>query len=89
MSFEETKAYLSKQNGNASVLDHLSETILQLIIEKPEDPLSILESTSVAVKKNHFALQVDVNQSGVEVNTKSFIIIIFIIFLFNFILFCK
>lgn len=54
MDFEKAKAFLQTKEGSSSVYDHLTEVILKLITEKPDDRVALLEHISSAVKKASF-----------------------------------
>jgi radial spoke head protein 4A len=53
-TFEQAKAYLQKKYGNSSVYDHLTELLLKLVVEKPEDSVAMFEHLSSVVKQSSF-----------------------------------
>lgn len=54
MNIEEAKAYLQKASGGSSLYDHLSEVLLKILVEKPEDSCAAFEHISEAVKQARF-----------------------------------
>lgn len=51
MNIEEAKAYLQKSSGGTNLYDHLSEVLLKILIEKPENSCESFENISEAVKQ--------------------------------------
>lgn len=58
-SFEDAKQYLMKSSGDKSVYDHLSEVLLKLLIERPDNAAAILENVSAVVKRDAMATSVE------------------------------
>uniref|UniRef100_A0A7S1CKG8 Uncharacterized protein n=1 Tax=Bicosoecida sp. CB-2014 TaxID=1486930 RepID=A0A7S1CKG8_9STRA len=52
---ERAKAFLQKKSGPVSVYDHLTELILKLITDKPDDAVGVFEHLSGLVKQNTFS----------------------------------
>lgn len=52
---ERAKAFLQKKNGPVSVYDHLTELILKIITDKPDDAVGVFEHLSALVKQNTFS----------------------------------
>lgn len=54
--FERAKAYLKQSNlSGQSLYDHLTDVLMKVVKEKPEDALSAFESLSLSVKQAHLA----------------------------------
>jgi radial spoke head protein 4A len=50
MDFAKAKALLQRKEGSSSVYDHLTEVVLKLLTEQPDNALAALEQLSAAVK---------------------------------------
>jgi radial spoke head protein 4A len=56
-SFEEAKQYLQKESAGTNLYDHLSEVILKLVQEKPQDARELFETVSAAAKDTAFSVK--------------------------------
>jgi radial spoke head protein 4A len=54
MDFEQAKAFLQKDGGGINLYDHLSEVILKVIKEKPDNAADVFEHLSNMVKHQKF-----------------------------------
>jgi radial spoke head protein 4A len=54
-SFEEAKQYLQKECKDGNLYDHLSEVLMKVLAEKPEDALGLFENLSTIVKQQTIA----------------------------------
>lgn len=54
MNLEEAKAYLQKESDGVSLYDHLSDVLLKILVEKPENTCEAFEHISEAVKQSRF-----------------------------------
>jgi len=52
MDFAKAKAFLQRKEGSSSVYDHLTEIVLKLVSEQPDNALAALEQLSTAVKSS-------------------------------------
>ncbi len=52
--FSDAKAYLQQDGSGANLYNHISEVILKLITEKPENPLEMFEHLSSVVQRSSF-----------------------------------
>ncbi len=57
MDFAKAKAFLQRKEGASSVYDHLTEVVLKLVSEQPDNALAALEQLSAAVKSSSFPAQ--------------------------------
>eukprot|EP01029_Cantina_marsupialis_P028752 TRINITY_DN777967_c0_g1_i1.p1 TRINITY_DN777967_c0_g1~~TRINITY_DN777967_c0_g1_i1.p1 ORF type:complete len:423 (+),score=160.52 TRINITY_DN777967_c0_g1_i1:156-1424(+) len=66
VSFEEAKAYMQKCSGeNPSLYEVLSNIVLKIMMEKPEDPLKVFERLVIA-EKNKSKLQKEGEESNIK-----------------------
>lgn len=54
MDFAKAKAFLQRKEGSASLYDHLTEVVLKLVSEQPDNALAVFEQISAAVKSTTF-----------------------------------
>jgi len=59
-TFDEAKQFLSKESAGTSLYDHLSEVLVTLVQEKPQDPSAIIETLSAAVKDASYSEKVEI-----------------------------
>lgn len=69
MDFAKAKAYLQRAEGGASVYDHLTEVVLKLVSEQPDNALQALEQLSAAVKSASFPAQGTGTRVGGQAST--------------------
>ena len=55
MSFEEAKQYLMRESKGTSLYDHLSEVLMKVLVEKPDDAVALFENLSTIVKQQAVA----------------------------------
>jgi hypothetical protein len=53
-SYEEAKQFLLRDNNGSNLYDHLSETLLKILVEKPDDAVDMFEHISSLVKQGSF-----------------------------------
>lgn len=51
LGLEEAKAYLQKSTGDSNLYDHLSELLLKILVEKPDNALDAFEHLSLSMKE--------------------------------------
>lgn len=62
-TLEEAKAFLKKDCGDGNNLyDHLSEVLLRVLVERPENVHDVFEYISTAVKQQHYQAPVPADQ---------------------------
>ena len=75
LGLEEAKAYLQKSTGDSNLYDHLSELLLKILVEKPDNALEAFEDLSAKMKVGRYAPSNDTNDSDpvskMELSVKS------------------
>ncbi|OQR93006.1 flagellar radial spoke protein [Achlya hypogyna] len=54
LTLEEAKAYLRLENAGVNLYDHLSEVLLKLLVERPNDAVNAFEHLSCTVRQERF-----------------------------------
>lgn len=67
INIEEAKAFLSKDTAGINLYDHLSDVLLKILIEKPENACDAFEHISEAVKQARY---VSSNEKSIDDNNK-------------------
>jgi len=66
LTLDEAKAYLKE--GKVNLYDHLSDVILRLLTEKPQNATGLFEQLSCTIRQERFKRPTEVN-NGTEDNT--------------------
>jgi radial spoke head protein 4A len=77
-TLEEAKAFLKKDAGDGSNLyDHLSEVLLKILVERPENLRDSFEHLSASIKQQRYVNQTQNIQDGTSKLVVSILVIMY------------
>ncbi|OQR99877.1 flagellar radial spoke protein [Thraustotheca clavata] len=73
LTIDEAKAYLRQTVGGVNLYDHLSEVLLKLLVERPNDAVNAFEHLSCTVRQERFKRPNEANnpESATEIEAKA------------------